>query len=316
MVTKVFKMKLARLYLLFAIALLLLIGEATLGVSFDARWKFMKGDAPGAEQPGFDDSQWRQLDLPHDWSIEGPFAQTNKTGGAGAWLPHGVGWYRSSFRWVSDSQGKRFAIEFDGVMQNSEVWINGVSLGKRPFGYASFSHDLTPHLKFGKGATNVIAVRADTSAQPASRWYSGAGIYRHVRLLVADSVHLEPHASFVTTPVIQSNSATIHIETRIINDSKETKELKVLATIFGPPNSAPDGCYAVASEADAARISVAPGKSAAVKFDVRIPWSPWLWSLEKPDRSRVVLVVPWPDCFRFAEVSLIRRRPFGRKPCA
>src|SRR5678816_2275089 len=89
--------------------------------SFDANWRFSKGDEKGAEQVGFDDSQWRKLDVPHDWSIEGPFARTNKTGGAGAWLPSGVGWYRKHFTMPKEQQGKRIYIEFDGVMQNSEV---------------------------------------------------------------------------------------------------------------------------------------------------------------------------------------------------
>ena len=114
--------------------------------SFDADWRFWKGDEKGAEQVAFDDSQWRKLDVPHDWSIEGPFARTNKTGGAGAWLPSGVGWYRKQFVLPGERQGRRAYVEFDGVMQNSEVWINGISLGKRPKGYVTFGYDLSPHV--------------------------------------------------------------------------------------------------------------------------------------------------------------------------
>jgi len=254
---------------------------ATVGTSFDEDWRFLKADASGAEQVNFDDSKWRGLDVPHDWSIEGPFAQTNKTGGAGGWLPSGVGWYRKHFTLRPEQQGRRVFVEFDGVMQNSEVWINGVSLGQRPFGYVSFGYDLTPHVKFGQGVTNVIAVRADTSAQPASRWYSGAGIYRHVRLDITDTVHLEPQTTCVTTPSVQTNGATVRIATRVKNDSKVAKEISVMTTIYGPPGSAPDGAYATSAESP--RVSVAAGEAADVTLEVKIPWSPRLWTLEQPD---------------------------------
>jgi beta-galactosidase len=198
---------------------------AVVGGEFDSDWRFFKGDAAGAEQPGFNDSPWRKLDLPHDWSIEGPFAQTNKTGGAGAWLPSGVGWYRKSFPLAQGFSGQRFFIEFDGVMQNSEVWINGVSLGKRPFGYASFRYELTGQLVFGAGKTNVIAVRADTSAQPASRWYSGAGIYRHVRFIVANLIHVEPGSVFVTTPMVSAKLAKVKVQFSVTNQSAVAAEI-------------------------------------------------------------------------------------------
>src|SRR6476620_7326119 len=150
--------------------------------SFDNDWRFLKGDAEGAEAVTFDDLSWRKLDVPHDWSIEGPFDQNAPTGGAGGYLPAGFGWYRKHFSLPSDYKGKRVFIEFDGVMANGEVWINGHSFGKRPFGYVSFRYDMTEHLKLGDGQDNVLAVRCDNSKQPASRWYAGAGIYRHTRL--------------------------------------------------------------------------------------------------------------------------------------
>jgi len=249
--------------------------------SFDPDWRFLKGDEKGAEQVGFGDSQWRKLDVPHDWSIEGPLARTNKTGGAGAWSPSGVGWYRKHFTLPKEQQGKRIYIEFDGVMQNSEVWINGVLLGKRPNGYVRFGYELTPHIRFGPNATNVIAVRSDTSAQPASRWYSGAGIYRHVRLAVTDLVHLEPHATFVTTPMVRSNEATVRVATSIRNGSASAKEISLMATVYGPPNSAPDGVYATSAES--AKFNLSAGEVKDVSLDVRIPWSPRLWSVRQPD---------------------------------
>src|SRR5258708_31377230 len=157
---------------------------------FDSNWRFLKSDAVGAEDPSFADTPWRVLDVPHDWSIEGPFDEKAPARGAGAFLPTGVAWYRKHFSLPANFAGKRVFIQFDGVMQNSEVWINGHLLGHRPFGYVSFHYELTGHLQFGDGKENVIAVRTDTSEQPASRWYSGAGIYRHVRLVVTGAVHL------------------------------------------------------------------------------------------------------------------------------
>src|SRR5438128_1065572 len=173
-----------------AIAISAIIEPARAITSFDADWRFLKADATGAEKPEFDDATWRKLDVPHDWSIEGPFDQKNPAGGAGAWLPAGVGWYRKHFTLPTAYSQRRVVIEFDGVMANSDVWINGHHLGKRPTGYVSFRYDLTGHLKFGQ-QENVIAVRADNAAQPASRWYAGAGIYRHVRLLVINPIHFE-----------------------------------------------------------------------------------------------------------------------------
>src|SRR6266567_7963936 len=147
--------------------------------SFDNDWRFLKGDSRGAEKADFDDSAWRKLNVPHDWSIEGSFDEKNPTGGAGGFLPAGIGWYRKRFTLPADYARRQVFIDFDGVMANSDVWINGFHLGRRPYGYVSFRYELTDHLNFGNKA-NVIAVRADNSGQPASRWYTGAGIYRHV----------------------------------------------------------------------------------------------------------------------------------------
>jgi len=146
-------------------------------ISFNADWRFSKGDFPGAEKADFDDSSWRRLDLPHDWAIEGPFDR-NYTTSSGALPFHGVAWYRKTFKLPESVRGRYFTIEFDGAMSNARVWLNGQYLGERPYGYISFAFDLTPHLKFG-GEPNVLAVRLAPEDQ-SSRWYPGAGIYRNV----------------------------------------------------------------------------------------------------------------------------------------
>src|SRR5690606_30890995 len=125
-------------------------------ISFDSNWRFFQGNATGAEAIQFDDSAWRVLNVPHDWSIEGPFAETNATRGSGAFLPSGIAWYRKSFSLNSNTAGRSTWVEFDGVMANSDVWINGQHLGHRPNGYVSFHYDLTPFLN--PAGTNVISV--------------------------------------------------------------------------------------------------------------------------------------------------------------
>jgi beta-galactosidase len=200
--------------------------------NFDAGWKFFRGDATGAEKNNFDDTDWRKLNLPHDWSIEGPFAATNPTGGAGAFLPSGVGWYRKHFTLPSDFPNARFAIEFDGVMQNSDVWLNGFHLGHRPNGYVSFRYDLTGHLNFG--GDNVLAVRCDTSEQPASRWYAGAGIYRHVRFVVTNPIHIIENGAFVFAPKISANETVVTVETSWTNEMDFVREGVIQTTLLTP----------------------------------------------------------------------------------
>jgi len=185
--------------------------------SFDFGWKFFKGDSAGAEQPGFSDANWRSLDLPHDWSIEGPFSLSEPSGGAGGYAPTGIGWYRKHFRLPAAHQGRKVSIEFDGVYEDSEVWINGNYLGKRPYGYISFAYDLTPHLH--ASGDNVIAVKVNNSRQPNSRWYSGSGIYRHTWLAAVNPVHVALWGTFVMTPRVAKEAAALRIETRVLNET-------------------------------------------------------------------------------------------------
>src|SRR2546421_3348762 len=261
---------------LFAMSLLMLVAAAPTPRAFETDWRFTLGDPKDASASDFDDSGWRKVDLPHDWSIEGDFDRDAPAGGAGGFLPTGVGWYRKHFILPPFDAGRRVFVEFDGVMANNDTYINGHHLGHRPYGYIGFRYDLTDHIRIG--GENVIAVRADNSRQPASRWYAGCGIYRHVRLLLTDAVHLGYNATSITTPTIGDQSALIRVQTTVVNDSKAPREGTVSATIHGPPHSAPDGAYAVAAEAPPQTIG--PGGSADFTFDVPLPWPPRRWDID------------------------------------
>ena len=201
--------------------------------SFDKQWKFFKGDNEGAQSPDFEDGSWRTLDLPHDWSIEGPFSQDAPAGGTGAYLPTGIGWYRKQFTLPAATRGKRVVLQFDGVYQRSEVWINGTSLGMRPYGFTTFSYDLTSHLK-PAGKLNQIAVRVDNSLQPNCRWYTGSGIYRHTWLIITDPIHIAQWGTFITTPSISPESASVEVTTRVVNQSDHEAACDLSNRNLGP----------------------------------------------------------------------------------
>ena len=196
--------------------------------TFDFGWKFNRGDAPGAQEPGFADANWRSLDVPHDWSIEGPYGQNETAQGS---LPTGIGWYRKRFQLPESAKDRKVFIEFEGVFENSEVWINGQYLGKRPFGYITFWHDMTPHLVFG-ARDNVIAVKVDNSNQPNSRWYTGSGIYRHVWLIGANNLHVAHWGTFVTTPQVSDASASVQVKTRVRNESSAAANCTLATSIL------------------------------------------------------------------------------------
>ncbi len=181
--------------------------------SFDFGWKFFKGDVPGAMQISFADANWRNVDLPHDWSIEGPYDEKAPSSGPGGYLPTGVGWYRKTFHLSEGHRDKLVTLEFGGVYQNSEVWINGNYLGLRPYGYIPFYYDLTPHLRID--GENLVAVRVDNSRQTNCRWYSGSGIYRHTWLHATHPLHVAQWGTFVTYPRITKDVATVEVKTTI-----------------------------------------------------------------------------------------------------
>ena len=258
-----------------ALVLVLLAQRQT--TNFDRHWRFHLGDVPKAQDPAFVDTTWRALDLPHDWSIEGPFNEQNPAGVAGGALPGGIGWYRKAFTLPAGDTGKVVFIEFDGVYRNSEVWINGHYLGKRPYGYSSFRYALT-HLHYGK-QRNVIAVRVDNSQQPNSRWYSGSGIYRHVRLVKTNPVHVDQWGTYVTTPVVSAESSRVTIRTRVRNARRATQPIVLRTTVS---DSAGKEVAVAATDAKVTGDSVIE-----ITQDVSIS-RPVLWSLERPYRYRVV----------------------------
>lgn len=199
--------------------------------NFNNNWKFFLGDDSLASNAVYNDAGWRQLSLPHDWSIEGSFSEKNPTTSNQAALPAGIGWYRKKFILPVSSKDKSVFINFDGIYRNSEVWINGHYLGKRPNGYISFRYELTHYLNV-ENKENVIAVRVDNSAQPNSRWYTGSGIYRKVWLLTTEKIAIDNWGTFVTTPNMDLKSANVHISTSIINSTSSPERVNIQTTIY------------------------------------------------------------------------------------
>ena len=244
-------------------------------LSMDPGWSFTLGDPAGAQQPAFDDGRWRLLDLPHDWSIEGAPSKDASPGGGGGYFPAGTGWYRKSFRLPAGARGRETWLEFDGVYMNSDVWINGVHLGKRPYGYVSFAYDITRHVVPG---VNLVAVRVDNSRQPNSRWYSGSGIYRHVWLTVTDRVHVGHWGTYVTTPRADSAGAEVMVRTVVENDHA-TPRRGVLRSVVR--NSA--GREVARQETT---FSLPAGQKVELEQRLLLE-SPTLWSVDSPALYRL-----------------------------
>ncbi|UKT64204.1 glycoside hydrolase family 2 TIM barrel-domain containing protein [Pedobacter mucosus] len=242
--------------------------------NFDQEWSFIQEDVSGAEKVDFIDAKWRKLNIPHDWSIEGKYDKTNLTGRGGGYLPSGIGWYRKTFSLDDKLSKKEISIQFDGVMANSEVWINGHLLGKRPYGYISFNYDLSKYLNFGKGKTNILAVKADNTVQPASRYYTGAGIYRHVRLVATDPVHIDNWGVYITTPNATAKSATVKVQTNLVNNSDKDVQANIETVVIDPNGKVIKSVQS--------KQNIATKKSIKVDQEIIVP-SPKLWNLETPD---------------------------------
>ena len=238
--------------------------------SFDKDWRFVQADPSGAQAPGFNDKSWRRLDLPHDWSLEGENLRDNPGGGSIGYFPMGTGWYRKSFDVPGFSKDKLYSIEFDGVYMNSTVWVNGVCLGTWPYGYSSFSYDLTPVLK-ARG--NVIAVRVDNSQQPNSRWYSGSGIYRHVRLVATAKTRFDKWGVFHYTTSVDEGTAKVLVRSDITNGEARARELTVRQSVL-------DASGVVVATVEKP-VGMVAGGSQTVEQRVEIP-AAHLWDTEDP----------------------------------
>jgi len=242
---------------------------------FNNGWLFMKGENPNGESISLDDSNWRKLNVPHDWAIEGPFDIKNNARNGG--LPiDGIAWYRKHFTLGKENENKQVSIEFDGVMDNSTVYINGHNVGKRHYGYIGFEYDLTPFIKFGKD--NIIAVKLAPEVL-SERWYSGAGIYRNVRLKINNAVHIPQWGTYITTPIVNSEKAIVRIETKIKNASETNKLVTLETSILDSENK----IVALSSE------SIEIQKKSAKKQIQEIEISrPKLWDIGIPNLYKAI----------------------------
>ena len=239
---------------------------------FDSDWRFHLAEAGQASDPGFNDANWRALDLPHDWSIELERRADCPSADQGGYFVDGVGWYRKRFTAPEEWCGKRVAVEFEGVYRDAEVWINGHYLGRHPYGYSSFLVDLTRFLQIGDSG-NVVAVRVDNSTHRHTRWYSGSGIYRHVRLIVTNPVRVAHWGVVVATPEVSADSAAIRVATVVENTLDQEAHATLRWCIRGPDGEE----VAVAGAAG----TVAACASQELNRDIQVS-APRLWSVDTP----------------------------------
>jgi beta-galactosidase len=243
---------------------------------FDFNWRFHRGGALGAESASFDDSKWRKVDLPHDWSIEdlpgtnSPFNIDAISQVNGGFTTGGTGWYRKTFTIPQDLKDKDFIVMFEGVYMNAEVWLNGEFLGNHPYGYTSFWYDITTKIKPDK--ENVLAVKVKNEGEN-SRWYSGSGIYRHVWLKIFSPVHVETWGTCITTPQVTEKEALINIKTSIVNNSDKVSKITLITKII---NS--NGLELLKSETEK---TIDPGKREEIVQELKLA-RPFLWSTDSP----------------------------------
>ncbi len=266
----------------------------------DEGWRFQRGGVLGAENPGFDDSSWRVVDLPHDWSIEdlpgtaSPFDPHAISQVSGGFTTGGTGWYRKPFTVPAEWREKQVQVLFEGVCMNARVWLNGRSLGSHPYGYTSFGFDLTRHLRYGE--ENVLAVKVSNEGEN-SRWYSGSGIYRHVWLSVLDPVHLVRWGTFVTTPEVTPRQALVKVASRVVNTLKEPVRVRMVTRVL-----APDGAEA----AKAVMEATVAGEDTTDLFSDLVVAAPRYWSVESPQLYRLET-----ELFREGRTAAREEIPFG-----
>ncbi len=255
--------------------------------ALDNGWLFYVGDPADAQSATFADTGWRTLNVPHDWSIEGatppsnPFSSSAATTGRGGYAPSGIAWYRKHFTLPASGSGDKFYIEFDGVMANASFYVNGTLIGQHPYGYVSLRYDMTAAVTLG-GKDNVVAVRSDTSVQPAERFYTGAGIYRHVRVIETNPVHVDQWATYIQTPAPTAASATVNVQTTVLNSGTTSQSV----TVQGVVSNASGALGPVTTAAQ----TIAAGARANFTFSVPVS-NPQLWDLEHPNMYQLVTSV-------------------------
>jgi len=252
--------------------------------NFDEGWLFLLADSTQMSQKDYNDRAWRSLNLPHDWSIEGDFNAGNPAGAGGGALPGGIGWYRKHFTISPKDKGQRFYIEFDGVYMNSTVFVNGKELGTRPYGFISFSYDITDALNFS--GDNVVAVRVDNHYQPNCRWYSGSGIYRHTYLLKTNPTHVTQWGTYVTAQLNDNmKRADIAVEVQVEGAQKATKVRAIFLDEFGKKVGKSQATLAKSNHKNE------QGKTVST-FKANLTLSnPIIWSIEHPALYKVVTEV-------------------------
>jgi beta-galactosidase len=255
--------------------------------SFDQGWLFsrfgLQGDGTsiaepkGLEKPEVSDAAWRKLDLPHDWAIEGPF-RIELTGETGKLPYKGIGWYRKHFTVPASDAGKQIFLDFDGAMAYAQIWVNGHYVGTWPYGYSSFRMDLTPYLKFGQ--KNVVAVRLDTEKWD-SRWYPGAGIYRHVWIVKTNPVHVGQWGTYITTPKVSDATASVKMDVTVDNQGKSFVEAAVKTSIYELDGSNRIG--AKVASFNNSTVKVDAGKNTIASVDATV-LKPKRWDITSPNR--------------------------------
>jgi beta-galactosidase len=267
-------------------------------IDFNKDWKFYLGNDSTAKEAAYDDSKWRKLSLPHDWSIESDFKKDAPATTQGGALPGGVGWYRKIFSLPASAKDKNVSIEFDGVYKNSEVWINGHYLGKRPNGYSTFSYDLTPFI-FSSLQKNVIVVKVDNSQQPDSRWYTGSGIYRNVKLVIKNKIAFDRHGTFIRAFVYSNDNGnpinydktkrsfgSVNIETSLHTKITKQGKLTLIHTIYDAAGKK----VSSSSKPYEFQIDTMYGINTRMDGGLTIN-DPILWSVDNPYLYKVVSTV-------------------------
>ena len=237
---------------------------------WDEGWRFALHNDDKAHETTFDDHAWRVLDLPHDWAIEGDFYALNPSGANGGALPGGIGWYRKHLNLNDNDASSRYVLHFDGAYMNTSVYVNGQLVGMRPYGFISFSCDITPYLK--KQGDNVVAVKVDNSKQPNSRWYTGCGIYRHVYLMKSSDIRIEEWGVQALTEV-KKGKGKVSLNTKIENPSGRSRRVIVHQTLWNK-------AHQMVSKASKVCQVEANGATISQLLNVN---KPQLWSLESPN---------------------------------